>query len=58
MNMRRVQRDIPITSRTPQNTNIVGGQGRGQKPALGITTFIDDLVDRTMYRGSPSGHTC
>ena len=46
MNMRRVQRDIPITPRTPQNTNIVGGRGHGRNPTLGRRTFIDDLVAR------------
>ena len=47
MNMRRVQRDIPINPRTPQNTNIAGGRGRGRNPTLGRRTFIDDLVGRT-----------
>ena len=47
MNTRRVQRDIPTTPRTPQNTNIAGGRGRGQNLALGRRTFIDDLVART-----------
>ena len=45
--MRRVQCDIPINPRTPQNTNSAGGQGHGRNPALGRRTFIDDLVDRT-----------
>ena len=46
MNTRRVQRDIPKTPRTPQNTNFAGGRGRGGSPTLGRRTFIDDLVDR------------
>ena len=49
MNTRRVQRDIPINPRTPQNTNIAGGRGCWRNPALGRRTFIDDLVDRTNY---------
>ena len=47
MNTRRVQHDIPINPRTPQNTDIAGGRGRGRNPTLGRRTFIDDLVDRT-----------
>ena len=47
MNTRRVQRDHLINTRTPQNTNVAGGQGRGKNPTLGRRTFIDDLVDRT-----------
>ena len=47
MNTRRVQRDHLINLRTPQNTNVVGGRGRGRNPTLGRRTFIDDLVDRT-----------
>ena len=47
MNTRRVQRDIPTTPRTPQNTNIAGSRGRGQNIALGRRTFIDDLVVKT-----------
>ena len=47
MNTRRLQRDNPATPRTLQNTNIVGGRGRGRNPTLGRRTFIDDLVDRT-----------
>ena len=47
MNTRRVQRDIPKTPRTPQNTNIVGGRGRGRNTTLGRRTFIDNLVSRT-----------
>ena len=43
MNMRRAQRDIP---RTPQNTNLAGGKGRGYIPGLGRKTFIDDLVSK------------
>ena len=49
MNTRRVLRDIPINPRTPQNTNIAGGQGRGKNPTLGRSTFIADLVDKTNY---------
>ena len=33
--------------KTPQNTNIAGGRGRGRNPSLGRKTFIDDLVART-----------
>ena len=44
---RRVKCDIPTTHRTPENTNIAGGRGHGQNPALGRRKFIDDLVDRT-----------
>ena len=51
--MRRVQRDIPINPRTPQNTNIAGGRGRGRNPSLGRRTFIDDLVDRTNFSTGP-----
>ena len=47
MNTRMVRRDIPINRRTPQNTNIAGGQGRGRNPTLGRRTFVDDLVDNT-----------
>ena len=47
MNTRRVHHDIPTTPITPQNTNIEGGQGRGQNPSLGRRTFIDDMGSRT-----------
>ena len=47
MNIRRVQHDHRINPRTPQNSNIAGGRGRGRNPALGRRKFIDDLVDRT-----------
>ena len=43
----RVQRDHIINPRTSQNTNVSGGRGRGRNIALGIRTFIDNLVDRT-----------
>ena len=49
MNIRRVQRDIPINPITPQNTNIAGGRGHERNPALGRRTFIDDMVDRISY---------
>ena len=41
------RRDHLINPRTPQNTNVAGGRGRGQGLELGRRTFIDDLVDRT-----------
>ena len=43
MNTRRTQRDIP---KTPQNTNLAGGKGRGCSLGFGINTFVDELVFR------------
>ena len=58
MNTRRVQREIPITPRTPKNSNIASGQSHGRNLELARRKFIDDLVCRTnsstgaRYQGS------
>ena len=44
MNTRITQWDIP---RTPQNTNLEGGRGRGCSPSLGRKTFINELISRS-----------